>query len=44
MKYIAFLIMKQKTRFKDFGNIGIGLKKPYRSISTYDVIPKLKLF
>jgi len=26
-KYTTFLIMKQKTRFKNFGNIGIGLKK-----------------
>jgi len=24
MEYIAFLIMKQKTKFKKFGNIGIG--------------------
>jgi len=24
IKYIIFLIMKQKTRFKNFGNIGIS--------------------
>jgi len=29
MKYVVFLIMKQKTRFKNFGNIGIG----YRSMN-----------
>ena len=27
IKYITLLIKKQKTRFKNFGNIGIGLKK-----------------
>jgi len=27
IKFTTFLIMKQKTRFKNIGNIGIGLKK-----------------
>jgi len=27
MKFTIFLIMKQKTRFKNFGNISIGLRK-----------------
>jgi len=44
IEYIIFLIMEQKTRFKNFGNISIGpwmvdvsvsaSKKPYQLISS----------
>jgi len=38
IEYTIFLIMKQKTKFKNFGNIGIG----YRSVNVQyiSIIPQ----